>query len=163
RVLDAAPRIMVDQDQVLANTGPVYTLKGRVVAPSKPLRSTLAWTDAPGSPAATPWVNDLDLQVDLGGRACLGYHFNRASRGGGGGGGGGAVDSPPTVNIKYPLGGEHITVGSFLRVLWDASDDKGIQSQRVEFSADGLTYNLIGAVDGNARQFDWRVPAIPTP
>jgi hypothetical protein len=83
--------------------------------------------------------------------------------GGGGGGGGGSLDSPPTVNIKYPLGGEHVTVGSFLRVLWDASDDKGIQSQRVEFSADGLTYNLIGAVDGTTRQFDWRVPAIPTP
>ncbi|HKP12527.1 MAG TPA: Ig-like domain-containing protein, partial [Blastocatellia bacterium] len=70
---------------------------------------------------------------------------------------------PPTVNIRYPLGGEKITVGSFLRVLWDASDDKAIQSQRVEFSADGLTYNLIGAVDGSARQFDWRVPSIPTP
>jgi Subtilase family len=224
RVLDETPRMMVDQDQVLASTGQVYTLKGKVVDPSKPLRITLAWTDAPGSPAANPVVNNLDLQVDASGKTYLGNHFSGAfsieggsadalnnleavyaplgtsgeftvrvvaaniagdgipdnndktdqdfalvvynavvSAGGGGGGGGGSLDSPPTVNIKYPLGGEQITVGSFLRVLWDASDDKGLQSQRVEFSADGLTYNLIGAVDGNARQFDWRVPAIPTP
>ncbi|MFL6212362.1 MAG: S8 family serine peptidase [Blastocatellia bacterium] len=225
RVLDQAPRLMVDQDQVLGSTGQVYTLKGRVVDPSKPLRITLAWTDAPGSPAANPVVNNLDLQVDAGGKTYLGNHFSgafsteggsadtlnnleavyapvgtsgefevrvvaaniagdgvpgnsdstdqdfalvvynaTASDGsGGGGGGGGPIDSPPTVNIKYPIGGERITVGSFLRVLWDASDDKGIQSQRVEFSADGLTYNLIGAVDGSTRQFDWRVPAIPTP
>jgi hypothetical protein len=224
RALDEAPRIMVDQDQVLDSTGQVYTLKGRINDPSKPLRITLAWTDAPGSPAANPAVNNLDLQVDLGGKTYLGNHFGGAfsidggsadslnnleavyaplgssgeftvrvvaaniagdgipgnndatdqdfalvvynavvsNGGGGGGGGGGSADSPPTVNIKYPLGGEHITVGSFLRVLWDASDDKAIQSQRVEFSADGLTYNLIGAVDGNARQFDWRVPALPT-
>ncbi|MFL6273955.1 MAG: S8 family serine peptidase [Blastocatellia bacterium] len=226
RVLDQVPRLMVDQDQVLGNTGQVYTLKGRVVDPTKPLRITLAWTDAPGSPAASPTVNNLDLQVDVGGKTYLGNHFSGAfsteggsadslnnleavyapagaageftvrvvaaniagdgipgnndstdqdfalivynaitsdGSGGGGGGGGGPVDSPPTVNIKYPLGGEHITVGSFLRVLWDASDDKGIQSQRIEFSADGLTYNLLGAVDGKARQFDWRVPSIPTP
>jgi hypothetical protein len=226
RALDETPRLMVDQDQVLASTGQVYTLTGRVVDPSKPLRITLAWTDAPGSPAANPLVNNLDLQVDIGGKTYLGNHFSGAfsteggsadvlnnleavyapagasgeftvrvvaaniagdgipnnndgtdqdfalvvynaigsdGSGGGGGGGGGSLDSPPTVNIKYPLGGEHITVGSFMRVLWDASDDKGIQSQRIEFSADGLTYNLIGAVDGTTRQFDWRVPAIPTP
>lgn len=225
RVLDQAPRLMVDQDQVLTTSGQAYTLKGKVVDPSKPLRITLAWTDAPGSAAAAPLVNNLDLQVDAGGKTYLGNHFsgsvsieggiadnlnnleavylplgtsgeftvrvfaaNIAGDGipgnssatdqdfalvvynattsdgsGGGGGGGGSLDSPPTVNIKYPLGGEKITVGSFLRVLWDASDDKGIQSQRVEFSADGLTYNLIGAIDGDSRQFDWRVPAIPTP
>src|SRR5204863_4114161 len=137
----------------------------------KPLRITLAWTDAPGSPAANPTVNNLDLQVDVGGKTYLGNHFSGAlsteggsadslnnleavyapsgasgeftvrvvaanivgdgipgngdasdqdfalvvynaigSDGGGGGGGGGGLDSPPTVNIKYPIGGEHVTV-----------------------------------------------------
>src|SRR5205085_1381372 len=76
RVLDQAPRLLVDQDQVLGATGQVYTLKGRVVDPSKPLRITLAWTDAPGSPAANPVVNNLDLQVDAGGKTYLGNHFS---------------------------------------------------------------------------------------
>ena len=225
RMLDEVPRMMVDEDQVLSSTGQTYTLTGHVVDPTKPFRVSLAWTDAPGSPAANPVVNNLDLQVDFGGKTYLGNHFSggvsveggtadtlnnleavyppsggsgtftirvvaaniagdgipgnadttdqdfalvvynaaSGSGGGGGGGGGGAVDSPPTVKITYPVGGEHITVGSFLRIFWDASDDKGIQSQSVEFSADGTTFNLIGAVAGNARQFDWLVPAIPTP
>src|SRR5436853_5916703 len=76
RALDETPRLMVDQDQVLASTGQVYTLTGRVVDPSKPLRITLAWTDAPGSPAANPVVNNLDLQVDVGGKTYLGNHFS---------------------------------------------------------------------------------------
>src|SRR6185369_13565000 len=78
RALDETPRLMVDQDQVLASTGQVYTLTGRVVDPSKPLRITLAWTDAPGSPAANPVVNNLDLQVDVGGKTYLGNHFSDA-------------------------------------------------------------------------------------
>jgi hypothetical protein len=56
-----------------------------------------------------------------------------------------------------------LTVGNIVRIIWDATDDKGVQSQRIDFSADGLTFNTIGAVDGNARAFDWRIPAVPTP
>jgi hypothetical protein len=50
-----------------------------------------------------------------------------------------------------------------MHVQWTASDDKGIQSQKVEFSADGATFNQIAAFDGTARSFDWRVPSLPTP
>ena len=78
RALDEVPRMMVDQDQVLANTGQVYTLKGFVADPSKPLRITLAWTDAPGTTSANPVVNNLDLQVDVGGKTYLGNHFSGA-------------------------------------------------------------------------------------
>jgi hypothetical protein len=223
RALDNAPRIMVDQNQVLGSTGQTFTITGRVVDPSKPFRVTLTWTDAPGSPSASPVVNDLDLQVDIGGKTYLGNHFSGALsvEGGsadhlnnleavwtpdgasgtftirvvaanlagdgvpgnsdatdqdfalviynatdstsGGGGGGGPVDSPPSVNLRYPVGGESLTVGGIVRIQWDASDDKSIQSQRIDFSSDGQNFSTIGVVANNARSFDWRIPAIPTP
>jgi hypothetical protein len=94
--------------------------------------------------------------------ACVDGRAPGAGRGGGGGGGG-PIDSPPTVNLTFPQGGEKLTVGNVVRILWNSSDDKGIQSQRIDFSTDGSTYNTIGAVDGKARSFDWRIPSVPTP
>jgi hypothetical protein len=218
RALDGVPRILVDEDQVLANTGQVFTVQGSIADPSKPLRVTLAWTDAPGSPVANPVVNDLDLQVDVGGKTYLGNHFSGGVSVEGGsadrlnnveavwapqgvsgtftirivaaniagdgvpgnadltdqdfalvvynvqspGGGGGPVDLPPSVSLTTPVGGEHFTVGSTIRVQWNASDDKGIKSQKVEFSPDGVSFSPIALLDGNARSFDWRVPGWPT-
>jgi subtilase family protein/Big-like domain-containing protein len=78
RALDGVPRTLVDQDKMLGNTGQVFTLTGHVGDPTKPFRVTLAWTDAPGSPAANPVVNDLDLQVDIGGKTYVGNHFSGA-------------------------------------------------------------------------------------
>ena len=76
--------------------------------------------------------------------------------------GGGPVDQPPSVGLTAPAGGERFTVGSTIRIQWTASDDKGLQSQKVEFSPDGLSFNLIAPLDGKARSFDWRVPGWPT-
>ena len=217
RALDGVARTMVDQDQMLSNTGQVFTLHGRVGDPTKPFRVTLAWTDAPGNPAASPVVNDLDLQVDIGGKTYLGNHASGALSIEGGtadhlnnleavwapvgasgdftirvvaanltgdgvpgnsdltdqdfalvvyntesGTGGGPVDQPPSVGLTAPAGGERFLVGSTIRIQWTATDDKGIQSQKVEFSPDGLSYSPIAALDGKARSFDWRVPGWPT-
>jgi hypothetical protein len=217
RALDGVARTIVDQDQMLSNTGQVFTLHGRVGDPTKPFRVTLAWTDAPGTPAASPVVNDLDLQVDIGGKTYLGNsasgafsieggtadHFNNleavwAPAGASGdftirvvaanltgdgvpgnsnltdqdfalvvyntesGIGGGPVDQPPSVSLTTPAGGERFLVGSTIRIQWTATDDKGLQSQKVEFSPDGLSYSPIATLDGKARSFDWRIPGWPT-
>lgn len=78
-------------------------------------------------------------------------------------GGDGPIDSPPSVKLNFPVGGERLTVGNSIRILWDASDNKEITSQRVEFSSDGgATYNTIATLDGNARSFDWKIPAVAT-
>lgn len=77
-------------------------------------------------------------------------------------GSGGPIDLPPNVNLTYPVGGERFTVGSSLRISWSASDDKGIQSQKVEFSPDGVSFSTIANLNGSARSFDWRVPGWPT-
>ena len=216
RALDGVPRLMVDQDKMVSDTGQVITIQGRIADPSKPFRVTLAWTDAPGNAAVNPVVNDLDLQVDFGGQTYLGNQFagpesvaggtadhlnnlesvwapsgasgdftirivgaNIAGDGVPGNGdltdqdfalvvynveaqGSGPVDSPPSVSLKSPTGGERFTVGATIRIEWNASDDKGLTSQKVEFSPDGTSFSPIGTLDGNARSFDWRVPGWPT-
>lgn len=217
RAFDGVPRTLVDQDKMLNDTGQVFTLRGKIGDPTKPFRVTLAWTDAPGSPVANPVVNDLDLQVDVGGKTYVANRFsgsvsvplgiadhlnnleavwapagvsgdftirvvaaNLAGNGVPGNsdvtdqdfalvvyntdstGIGGPVDQPPSVGLTAPAGGERFTVGSTLRIQWTAADDKGIQSQRVEFSPDGNSYSPIATLDGKARTFDWRVPGWPT-
>ena len=216
RALDGVPRLLVDQDKMISNTGQVITIEGKVSDPSKPFRVTLAWTDAPGNAAASPAVNDLDLQVDIGGQTYLGNHFSGSVSTSGGtadhlnnvesvwapagasgnftirivgsniagdgvpgngdntdqdfalvvynvqGQGGGPLDSPPNVSLISPVGGEKFTVGNTIQIRWAASDDKGITSQKVEFSPDGSTFNPIATLGANARSFDWRVPGWPT-
>lgn len=216
RALDGVPRLMVDQDQVISNTGQVVTIQGKIADPSKPFRVTLAWTDVPGTTIASPLVNDLDLQVDFGGQTYLGNQFSGSSSTTGGiadrknnleavwappgasgdftiriiganiagdgipgngdltdqdfalvvynvqGQGSGPFDAPPSVSLQSPVGGEHFTVGNTIRIQWSASDDKGINSQKVEFSPDGVSFSPIATLDGTARSFDWKVPGWPT-
>ena len=219
RALDGVPRMLIDQDQLLSNTGQVITVHGRVADPSKPFRVSLAWTDAPGNLLASPAVNDLDLQVDIGGKTYLGNQFTGAVSVEGGSadhldnlegvwapqgasgdftirivaaniagdgvpgnsdltdqdfalvvynaqspssGGTGPVDLPPSVSLTAPVGGETFTVGNTVRVQWTASDDKGIESQKIEFSSDSISFNPIAELDGKARSFDWKVPGLPT-
>ena len=217
RALDGVSRQLIDQDQMLSNTGQVITVQGKIADPSIPFRVTLAWTDAPGNSAVSPQVIDLDLQVDLGGQTYFGNHFSGAVSVAGGAAdhlnnlesvwapsgasgdftirivaaniagdgvpgnndltdqdfalvvynvqsqGPGPFDSPPSVSLTSPVGGEHFTVGNTIRIQWSASDDKGIQSQKVEFSPDGASFSPIATLDGNARSFDWKVPGWPTP
>lgn len=73
------------------------------------------------------------------------------------------IDAAPIVTLKYPVGGEKLMVGNLVRVSWDASDDKAIISQRVEFSSNnGTSYDLIASLDGSARSFDWHIPDLQT-
>lgn len=219
RAFDDVPKVLVDQSELLTQTGQTITIRGAVADNTKPFRVTLAWTDAPGTPAGSSVVNNLDLQVEVGGNTYNGnafvkgvsvnaaitdslnnlesvwlpegvtgdfvIHIKGANIAGDGvpgnqdstdqdfalvvyngraegDGGGGPTDFPPQVQITNPLGGEELMVGNLLRVSWEASDDNGIESQRVEFSTDGVIFDTIAMLDGNARQFDWKIPAFPT-
>jgi hypothetical protein len=74
---DGVSRVVIDQSQLLSATGQVFTLPAGVVDPSKPLRVSLAWTDAPGNPAVSAaYVNNLDLEVDIGGQTYKGNVFS---------------------------------------------------------------------------------------
>jgi subtilisin-like proprotein convertase family protein len=75
--LDATPRVFRDQDpaDLLSATGQSAARAYAVQDESRPVKVTLAWTDAPGAVAARPYVNDLDLVVEAGGRTYKGNVF----------------------------------------------------------------------------------------
>ncbi len=79
RAFDSSQRILVDQTQVLGATGNTHTVTGSVVSSSQPFRVTLAWTDAPGPTTGAPWVNNLDLEVTVGGITYRGNVFSGAN------------------------------------------------------------------------------------
>ncbi len=70
------PTFVVNQTKVLDNTGEVWTWTGAVADPAKPLRITLAYTDAAGAIGTSPQVNNLDLEVDVGATTYLGNRFS---------------------------------------------------------------------------------------
>ncbi|WP_440222606.1 S8 family serine peptidase [Dokdonella sp. MW10] len=69
------PKFVLDQTRVFGQSGEVYTFQGAVADPSRPLRITLAYTDAAGAVGTSPQVNNLDLEVDVAGATYLGNRF----------------------------------------------------------------------------------------
>lgn len=66
-----------DQTEVLTATGQTHQVTVGVADPGKPVRITLAWTDAPGAAGANPaLVNNLDLSVADGATTYLGNVFS---------------------------------------------------------------------------------------
>jgi hypothetical protein len=105
RAFDPTPRLLVDQTEILGTTGQTFTLSGSVASGGQPFRVTLAWSDAPGTTAGSPWVNDLDLEVSIGGVTYLGNVFS-----GGASVPGGAADIMNNVeSVFLPAG----TTGEF--------------------------------------------------
>jgi subtilisin family serine protease len=66
RAFDTTQRVLVDQTALFTDSGQEFVINGSVVDPSKPVRVTLAWTDAPGSLIGPSLVNDLDLEIRVG-------------------------------------------------------------------------------------------------
>ncbi len=73
---DAVPRVVVDQRYTFASTGEVYELHGVVPDAGQPFRVTLAWSDAPGPTTGNSYVNNLDLELVLGGQTYRGNVFS---------------------------------------------------------------------------------------
>ncbi len=111
-----------DQGHLFQNTGESRVLSVGVLDPAKPLKVTLAWSDAPGGVGADPaLVNNLDLSVQNGGNTYLGNWFSAGWSVTGG--------SPDTINnlenvyIQSPGSSATITV------------------QATNIAGDGLPYN----------------------
>lgn len=83
---DGVPRALRDQEaaDLLTASGQVRTFTGNIADPSRPLRVTLAWTDAPGSTAGNAYNNDLDLVVTVGSVIYKGNVFSGAQSSDGG-------------------------------------------------------------------------------
>jgi hypothetical protein len=79
RAFDDASRRLIDQSRLLTESGQSFEIRGSIADRSKPVRVTLAWTDAPGSLAGASLVNDLDLEVRIG--SAVIYRGNRFAGG----------------------------------------------------------------------------------
>lgn len=69
----------IDQSVVFSRSGEDHVITVRAADPSKPLKVSLAWTDAPGpglGEKVPGWVNDLDLRVS-GDKTYLGNVFSK--------------------------------------------------------------------------------------
>ncbi|HQR38209.1 MAG TPA: S8 family serine peptidase, partial [Blastocatellia bacterium] len=77
RAFDGAPRFVVDQTDVFDSAGQQREYVCAAADAARPVRVTLAWTDAPGDPGTAPELNDLDLEVEAGGVLYRGNHFAR--------------------------------------------------------------------------------------
>ena len=78
RAFDGVPRTLVDQQINFSDSGQLYTIEASVHDSDQPLRISLAWSDAPGSPFSAAYVNNLDLEVEIGGQTYLGNVFSGA-------------------------------------------------------------------------------------
>lgn len=77
-LFDTVQRYTADETTTLTQTGDTFVKAGNVVNHTKPFRVTLVWTDAPGSTTGGVSVNDLDLEVTVGGQVYKGNHFSGA-------------------------------------------------------------------------------------
>lgn len=79
RMLESTSRILYDESPSRTFTqsgGTPFETTGVIADPSKEFRAMLVWTDAPGNPAANaPYVNQLNLEVIVGGVVYSGNHF----------------------------------------------------------------------------------------
>jgi subtilisin-like proprotein convertase family protein len=77
QLFDDGGRVLRDQSDVIHESGFVTNRTFTVADPSKPVKVTLAWSDAPGSLTSNDvWVNDLDLTVVKGGVSYRGNVFD---------------------------------------------------------------------------------------
>lgn len=104
RTLDTGPRYFRDQQDVLGASGESFTRTFAVQDTGKPVRVTLAWTDAPGPTTGNSFVNDLNLTV------AAGSTFKGNVFSGGQSAPGGTADSRNNVESVYLPAG---TSGNF--------------------------------------------------
>jgi hypothetical protein len=69
----------------------------------------------------------------------------------------------PTVTVIQPNGGEVLYIGQQYDVMWDASDNVGIDSCVVDYSVDGgENWMHIATVEGNPGVYTWTVTGPPS-
>jgi len=127
-VLDSPGREYLNQNIVLTTTGQSDLHSYHVQDQSRPVKVTLAWSDAPGTVGGNAFVNDLDLVVEAGGRTYKGNVF----AGGSSVPGGSADPRNNLESVFLPAGVERFAV----RVLGTNIAGDGVPDNGVPGSGD---------------------------
>jgi hypothetical protein len=75
---DMTPRLVRDQTTLFRDSGDSTVIAGTIADTDRPVRVTLAWTDAPGATVGASYVNNLDLVVTVEGKSYRGNVFSGA-------------------------------------------------------------------------------------
>jgi len=71
-----------------------------------------------------------------------------------------AVSEPPFVTVNSPDGGENRKAGSSVVIGWTATDNVGVTSIDIAYSADsGATYQTIATGISGSETYNWTIPA----
>lgn len=73
---DDTSRLLFDQAHLFGSSGQVFTFTNLIADSGKPLKIALAWTDAPGAPFSSAYVNDLNLEVLVGSNTYKGNNLS---------------------------------------------------------------------------------------
>ncbi len=108
----SVPVVYYDQGTVFGSNGQTYSPAGYYVRSdtSKPVKITLVWTDAPGTPGGQILKNDLNLLVEDNGNTYLGNNFSNGFSVTGG-----SADTENNVECVYlqnPTGNISVTVSA---------------------------------------------------
>jgi len=69
----------------------------------------------------------------------------------------------PSVTVTQPNGGEVLYIGQEYDIMWDASDNVGIDSSVIDYSVDsGDDWTWLGSVAGNPGVWTWTVCGPPS-
>jgi subtilase family protein len=74
-MFDTTPKVLLDQSEVMTASGDTRSYTWGIADPTRPVRITMAYSDAPGATNGNPQVNNLDLTVEVGGQTYRGNHF----------------------------------------------------------------------------------------
>lgn len=67
----------------------------------------------------------------------------------------------PKIELIYPNGGQEFVGGVTDSVVWQAEDNMGIDSLRISFSDDGISWRKIVAIQpGHQAKYEWQLPNI---
>ncbi|MCP4002247.1 MAG: S8 family serine peptidase, partial [Gammaproteobacteria bacterium] len=99
-LFDGSSTFFYDQQTTFASTGEFFNKTLTISNTGKPVKVTLAYTDAPGNITGNAWKNDLDLTVVIGGSTYKGNFFS-----GGFSATGGTADGKNNLeNVFLPAG-----------------------------------------------------------
>jgi len=67
-------------------------------------------------------------------------------------------NTPPSIRILVPNGGELLTIGSTFRIQWEATDNVGVDHVIIWLFQDSKQVDVIASNYPNTGYFDWTVP-----
>jgi hypothetical protein len=73
-------------------------------------------------------------------------------------------ETPPSVSVTSPNGGEILVQGTYFEITWIATDESGVDSVSILYSVNGGASfdHVIATGEPNDSSFTWQVPATPS-